>query len=751
MLSLFLVVLVWNLSVTLLLAEPANLPSASPGFKRALLIGINNYTAVPPLHGSVNDIETMREILITRWGFLPEHITLVANEAATREGMLAAMEHLIQETGPNDTVYFHYSGHGSQVKDLNGDEPDDGLDETLVPQDGRSGTVRDITDDELNALFARLRARRALLVLDSCHSGTATRSTAFRTRSVPVDSRLDLYQEAEHAAPKTRAIVPVLTSRYVLMTGAASHQEALDGPVEGQPHGFFTYALSKSLSTAPLGSTPTDVFREIGRELTRIQQQYGRTSMPEPQLEAAPQILEQPLLTLADLSDAPREAATTGRRPWLSVEVGAGSELTLVNGPLLGARPGSTWLIYPPGETHFLPGRAMAVATVTRLLGRDALASVDSTPGAIPGGARAIAFLSASTGERIPIRLLDVPPNQRTSLIETLKQHITQVEVVDENQPARFLVDIQGNSIRLLAADGLQVVESWPLNNARWGVELGRIVSRSVHASELLTLENPLSQITIEAHMANAIPPQPTVSTRGITLVADTQPSSYHIRQANEPRSPHNSLQLDVRVSVDAYLTIVDVDSEGGLNLLFPNEYQQSGFYQDGFLRSGQTARIPDSLQSGNRAGFYWDYGPPKGTDTLRIFASTDLRTANMIRQHIRNLQSSVTSTRGTVTTRSVMSGLNTLRQGLAQVASRGIITVADSLPQKPSQLSATPEKNTQLLLNNAADGNILQDSSPSDITHSFDGQGPTGSTAFPETNSDSDWTATSLTVNIAD
>lgn len=751
-LSLFLVVLVWELPVALLLAEPVNLPSASPGVTRALLIGINNYTVLPPLYGSLNDIETMRQILITRWGFLPEHITLVANEAATREGMLAAMERLIQETGPNDTVYFHYSGHGSQVKDLNGDEPDDGLDETLVPQDGRSGTVRDITDDELNALFARLQAKRALIVLDSCHSGTATRSRAFRTRSVPADTRVDLYQQAEEAAPKTRAIVPVLTSRYVLMTGAASHQEALDGPVDGQPHGFFTYALSKSLSTAPSGSTPLDVFRGVERELTRIQHQYGRTSMPEPQLEAAPQLLDQPLLTLADLPDSPQEEGTSARRPWLAVEVGTGSELTLVNGPLLGAWPGSTWLIYPPEETQFLPGLALAVATVTRLRGRDALAVLEPTAATIPAGGRAIALLPASTSERIPIRILDVPPTHPSGITEILEKYIKNVEFVDEHHPAQFLIDIHADSIRLLSADGLQVVESFALDNDRWGAELGRIISRSVHVSELLTLENPLSQITIEARMANAVPTQPTVSTRGVTLVANTQPSTYHVLQANEPRSPLNSLQLEVRVNVDAYLTIVNVDSEGGLNLFFPNVYQKQEFYPDGFLRLGQTALIPDSLQSENRAGFYWDYGPPKGTDTLRIFASTDLPTANLIRQQIRHLQSSDTSTRGTVTTRSVMSGLNTLRQGLTQVTSRGIVTVAGSFPQKPSQLPSTPDKNAGLLLSGTPPGNISQDPLISDIPNFSHVQKKlTVSTSLPAMILGSDWTATSLTVLIAD
>src|SRR5262249_59022134 len=120
-------------------------------------------------------------------------------------------------------------GHGSQVQDLNGDE-EDGLDETIVPQDGRSGDVPDIVDDELDVIFAKLRAKSAVIVLDSCHSGTATRAFDIRARTVPQDTRIDLYRSGATAVT-TRSIVPVMKARYVVMSGAASNQEALDGPV----------------------------------------------------------------------------------------------------------------------------------------------------------------------------------------------------------------------------------------------------------------------------------------------------------------------------------------------------------------------------------------------------------------------------------------------------------------------------------------------------------------------------------------
>lgn len=718
----------------------------SASVKRALLIGINKYKNVPKLQGSLNDIETMRQILITRWGFADSHITMVTDEAATRTGMLAALEQLVKDAGPNDTVYVHYSGHGSQVEDLNGDEPDDHLDETLVPQDGRSGDVRDITDDELDALFARMRAKTAMIVLDSCHSGTATRSLDIRTRSIPRDTRVDIYRKAEDAKPKTRAIVPVMTSRYVVMTGAASHQEALDGPVDGRYHGFFTYSLSKSLSQAQAGASPRDVFSGVERELKRIQAHFGRSSMPEPQLEAPPQLIEAALLG-ASPAGGQSSGPLSARLPWLEVQPGSGGMVTLVNGTLLGAAPGSTWSLYPPGETRFAPGRALAVASVTQLSGKDAVAKLQSSAGKIPSGARAIALLPAPTGQRIPIRILDVPADRRGLIEETLRTNIKDVDLVGPEQPARFAVDMEGDTVRLLAADGLEVVGTFGVSEP-WGAGVATVVSRSSNASELLTLDNPSSQLKVDVRVASAGKAKSTVSTRGIKVVADTQAVKYRIRKQGKPRTEQNSLQLEVRVSADSYMTIVDVDSEGGVNLLFPNTYQNRQYHGDGFLRAGEAVRIPDSLKPGNQAGFYWDYSPPKGTDTIRVFSSTDLQTAQMIRDRITSLQGASENATVALKTRAIVSGMQSLRQQLTSVAARGILTVPDNSSHVPGGSNPSPSDPGQPLTGLPASENPVAPT-PDTMTAAPAAAAP--EIASVPSAPPADWTATSITIAVAE
>jgi hypothetical protein len=716
-------------------AQPAATDNG-PGIKRALLIGINKYQAVPKLQGSINDIETMRQILITRWGFSEKYIAVLKDEAATRAGILAALDQFVKESGPQDTVYFHFSGHGSQVEDLNGDEKDDGLDETIVPQDGRSGDVRDITDDELDAVFARLRAKNAFIVLDSCHSGTATRSLDIRTRSIPQDNRVDIYRKAEQASIKTRAVVPVVTSRYVVMTGAASHQEALDGPVDGRYHGFFTFALARSLSSSGAGATPREIFGGVERELKRIQAHFGRSSMPEPQLEAPPELLDKTLFGGTSGGTGIASASQNSRLPWLEVQPGVGGQVTLISGVLLGAGPGSMWTLYPPGEITFQPGKALAVVTVTQTSGKDSIAKLQKTETTIPKGARAVALLPASSGEKIPIRILDVPEDRRKHIEEILKKNITEIELVGQDKTARFLVDVKGTELRLLAADGLEVVASFSTDDDQWGAGLALVVSRSANASELLTLDNPSSQLKVNVRVVNAAAQKVSVGTRGIAVVAgNTKPAQYRIRRPKEARSEKNSLQLEISVSADSYLTIVDVDSEGGVNLLFPNNYQERSFVTDGFVHAGETILIPDSLKSGNRAGFYWDYTPPKGTDTVRVFTSTDVQTAQMLRQRVQSLQATASqSSGGGVKTRGVAASIGTIRQDFAKIATRGIVTVYDPTSHVPgSPIVEQPESSSSVM-----------PASPAPVPELP--PVPSSEAAVP-TSPAADWAATSVTI----
>ncbi|HSI54689.1 MAG TPA: caspase family protein [Ramlibacter sp.] len=95
--------------------------------------------------------------------------TTLLTKKATRAKVLAAMRAAAKALKKGDLFFLTYSGHGGQVRDANGDEPDR-KDETWCLYDGQ------LIDDELYFELSRFVAGVRVLVLsDSCHSGTVTR------------------------------------------------------------------------------------------------------------------------------------------------------------------------------------------------------------------------------------------------------------------------------------------------------------------------------------------------------------------------------------------------------------------------------------------------------------------------------------------------------------------------------------------------------------------------------------------------
>ena len=145
----------------------------STGTKRALLIGVN-YLQSPNarLYGCIEDINNIRSVLIDAYGYISENIVMLRDDEPTRmptkANILAALQKIIASSGVNDEIWFHYSGHGAQVRDSDADEAD-GADEVIVPVDYLTNGI--ITDDELFTIVQKIRCR-SLLIFDSCHSGS---------------------------------------------------------------------------------------------------------------------------------------------------------------------------------------------------------------------------------------------------------------------------------------------------------------------------------------------------------------------------------------------------------------------------------------------------------------------------------------------------------------------------------------------------------------------------------------------------
>src|SRR5262245_26774755 len=94
--------------------------------KRALLIGINRYK-IPgaDLRGCVNDVNNLRAVLTEAYGFKGSDVTTLTDFAATKKAMEAGIRKLVASGRPGDVLLLHYSGHGANVPDTDGDEADE--------------------------------------------------------------------------------------------------------------------------------------------------------------------------------------------------------------------------------------------------------------------------------------------------------------------------------------------------------------------------------------------------------------------------------------------------------------------------------------------------------------------------------------------------------------------------------------------------------------------------------------------------
>jgi hypothetical protein len=143
--------------------------------KKALLVGIN-YKSIQgaSLNGCINDIVNMSEVLIDTYDYDTKNITQLRDDVndptfmPTRANILTCLSSLVAQSAYLSELWFHYSGHGSQIRDMNGDETD-GLDEVLVPVDFQKSGF--IVDDEIFSIVKNSKCK-TILIFDSCHSGS---------------------------------------------------------------------------------------------------------------------------------------------------------------------------------------------------------------------------------------------------------------------------------------------------------------------------------------------------------------------------------------------------------------------------------------------------------------------------------------------------------------------------------------------------------------------------------------------------
>ncbi|MEM6272168.1 MAG: caspase family protein [Bacteroidota bacterium] len=235
----------------------------------ALLVGINNYptgSGVTNLGGCLEDIERIPKVIGEYLGAAPggmvygaPNVRILQDAAATTTALIRTFRNHLSQAGPQDTVHFHFSGHGS--RQLSAPEFgvffSNGFDETLVCYNSRLPGQHDLADKELAVLLSELNAGHILVTLDCCHAGSGVRigEHAPTVRTAPgktaprsLNSYLDGYYRDQWSRTG-RVAIP--ESQHILLAACNRWQKAFEHPTGV---GLFTRALTSVLKarTAPM-------------------------------------------------------------------------------------------------------------------------------------------------------------------------------------------------------------------------------------------------------------------------------------------------------------------------------------------------------------------------------------------------------------------------------------------------------------------------------------------------------------------
>jgi metacaspase-1 len=248
---------------------------------KALLVGVNKYNLPgADLQGCVNDVTNVRDVLLKYYGFAVRDIRVLVDSRATKKAVLSRLNWLVKDAKSGDRLLFHFSGHGSQIRDRDGDELKDHLDEIICPHDlDWDGTY--LVDDDLKTIFSMLPAKVHLeVLLDCCHSGTATRevlaslspqtpglSHTIRQRFLNPPIDILCRQLDEDDLPIKQILKATNPGNHALFSGCRDNQTSADAYINGSYNGAFTYYFCRHIRDIQGVITRADLLKRLRASL----------------------------------------------------------------------------------------------------------------------------------------------------------------------------------------------------------------------------------------------------------------------------------------------------------------------------------------------------------------------------------------------------------------------------------------------------------------------------------------------------
>ena len=599
--------------------------AAAPPVKRALIIAIGRYpdpakNGWPPIH-CYNDIPLMTGALRFQ-GFTDNNITVLKDEEGTKANIETALDQLTRQCGKGDIVVILYSGHGEQLMDDNGDEPDN-YDECIVPYGAvfsedpaafaryQSGYIR---DDELGEKLAQLRNKLGkngdlLVLMDACYSATGTRGIEddgprVRGGNLPMKGpgfkaggadRQVMQQEIKGTRLDADA-----SGFAVISAAQGKNYECVDD--DGKtPVGSLTYAASKAL-TGTKGSMSYRAF------FSKIESMMRKTSPNQ-----------RPAIETDNLDSALFKGNVTAQQPFFTINPDNSNslELELNGGSVAGITPGSLVQLFPVGTPQAKGHTPLATGKIEETGYFKSRVLLDKPDEAIVNASPYVFVTEQAYGSdsiRLAVHHIDDMPQKVAAGLKDFPA----VTTAGANA-ALYLDTINGNP------------GTWQLKDNSTGTRFGSYNIKPGDPEGMTQLKEALKVYKRYAYLKNLEVEEENLYVEVKIVFRDDkgQPDNGKLNaRTNNGRLELRKgdiifLQIANTCNRECYVNIVDLQPDGIINPLIPNRHLRNILNQpapvvpeDCKLAPGDTLRLMNKLPI--------KIGPPFGPENFKIILSAE-------------------------------------------------------------------------------------------------------------------------------
>jgi len=571
--------------------------------KKALVVAIANYpekSGFRSIH-SLNDIQLVKASLVAK-GFPEQDIKVITESQATRATIERELiDFATKKLKPGDFFYFHFSGHGQQVQDENGDEVD-GLDEAMVPYDAfntfKPGVYqgeRHLTDDRIHELFKKIRSRlgprgHLLACFDACHSGSATRNIGSpRGGEAPLAApdhlksldRKDRDKKFGDLIEEDESRLAPMVSFFASMPNQLNYEIVAE---DGQVYGALSYAFSRSVQMI----SATDSYQQLFDRIRMTIQQYNSSQVAEAEGFLNQSIFGGEILDPVDY--------------FRVKEVLDENKLVLDAGFLHGLNEGTVVGLFKPESRNERSEVEWASGVVESCQANQCRISLKRK---LSRDSAQIAWVKVKESSFGKLLIKVQKKNISTPGVKTIVDSVCRlpyVELVDSYPDVIITED--SNRVLLLSNCEL-LIKSFHSRSVQRVLFLGmRDVMRSVAQTQMMRrLEQENKDITLEFEFLPVKTGQ-TNSIESITRLNKTADGKIVFKLGDSIR-----IKVTNYGKKPAYYSIVDLQPDSKMNVLFPREVDSPSDY---FLEPGKSFVIPHILH----------LLPPAGHELFKIIAS---------------------------------------------------------------------------------------------------------------------------------